>query len=262
MLKPQQNKKLPQNSPNQASKLDSNLSKKRDRRGYSKQRYQAKKQEYHEWYLKRKTQREQQQNEQQSKYYGAEAIKVLISLKEYTELNSQKHKLWLDFNWTLKDCQEAFKKGFGNVVAVMKLEQVAHELINDYRTTAKNEIKKGQSWNSLDQDQKDRLIRYWGYEKSRIENGYLEEEERLQKQSQVYLKEIDLAKFHEERGKVKCPCYGCQNKREIQKEIKVKMDKELREVDNDKEQCPECGKWVKELDEENDICKRCMSEYE
>jgi hypothetical protein len=51
-----------------------------------------------------------------------------------------------------------------------------------------------------------------------------------------------MAKFHEERGKVKCPCYDCQNKREIQKEIKTKMDKELREADNDKEQCPECGR--------------------
>jgi hypothetical protein len=40
------------------------------------------------------------------------------------------------------------------------------------------------------------------------------------------------------------------------------MDKELREADNDKEQCPECGRWVRELDEENGICKRCVSEYE
>jgi hypothetical protein len=42
------NKLNPKNNPNQASKLDSLLSKKRDRREYSKQRYQAKKQEYHE----------------------------------------------------------------------------------------------------------------------------------------------------------------------------------------------------------------------
>ena len=41
-----------------------------------------------------------------------------MSFKEYTELSKEKKQLWLDFNWTLKDCREAFQKGFGNVVAV------------------------------------------------------------------------------------------------------------------------------------------------
>jgi len=48
MLKPQQNKKTTQNNLNQTSQLDSNLSKKRDRKEYSAQRYQKKKKEYHE----------------------------------------------------------------------------------------------------------------------------------------------------------------------------------------------------------------------
>ena|SRR6266550_1515100 len=87
------NENNPQNNPIHTSQLDSLLSKKRNRKEYSKQRYQVKKQEYHEWYLKRKEQKEQQEKEQSSKYYGAESIKVLMSFKEYTELNKEKRKL-------------------------------------------------------------------------------------------------------------------------------------------------------------------------
>jgi hypothetical protein len=189
-----------------------------------------------------------------------------MSFKEYTELNQEKRKLWLDFNWTLKDCKELIEKGFGNVVAIMKLEQVAGNLIRDYWTTAKKEIKKGKSWNSIDQDQKDRLIRYWGYEKTRLENSYITEEERLEKQSQTYLKEIELAKFHEERGKIKCSCYDCEAKGEIRKEVKGKIKKEIEDYDRqsgvtDKEECPSCGK-LKVLDEESGVCKGCVEKYE
>jgi len=264
MKKPQGNSNIPQNSSNPTPKLDSKLSKKRDRKEYSKQRYQAKKQEYRQWYLRRKAQKEQQQNEQQSKYYGAESIKLLMSLKEYTELNQDKRKLWLNFMWTFKDLNKLGTPH--DIIQVMKLREDAENLINDYWTTAKNEIKKGKSWNSLDQEQKDRLIRYWGYEKARIENNYLEEEERLEKQSQAYLKEIELVKFHEERGKIKCSCYDCEEKKEIQKKIKTKWKQELEEYErqneSEKEQCPECQRWVKELDEEVGVCKGCKRKYE
>jgi len=217
-----------------------------------------------EKYHQEKKQAELSIKQIQSKYYEAESIKILMSLKEYTELNPQKHKLWVDFCWTLKDCQEAFKKGFGNVVAIMKLEQVAHELASDYWTTARNETKKGKSWNSLDQDQKDRLIRYWGYEKARIENNYLDTAGQLEKQNKEYLKEIELAKFHEERGKKGCKCWQCEQKAVIQKEIKGKMDKELKELekqDNEKGECCVCGK-VRELEEETGACKKCSENYE
>jgi hypothetical protein len=173
-------------------------------------------------------------------------------------------KLWLDFNWTLKNCQEIIKEGYADIVVIMKLEQVAHKLIRDYWTAAKQEIRKGKSWNTLTDEEQQRLIRYWGYKKARIENGYLDEEERLEKQSREYLKEIELAKFHEERGKIKCKCYQCGQKKKIQGEIKQKWKKEIEEYDrktSEKVECSNCGKKVKELDEENDICKRCMSEY-
>jgi len=69
----------------------------------------------------------------------------------------------------------------------------------------------------------------------------------LEKQSQEYLKEIELAKFHEERGKKGCKCWQCEQKAVIQKEIKGKMDKELKELekqeaDNEKGKCVMCGK--------------------
>jgi len=69
----------------------------------------------------------------------------------------------------------------------------------------------------------------------------------LEKQSQFYLKELERAKFHEERGKVNCPCYDCEAKKEIRAEIKAKLNKEMDNYDqrnkaSDKEQCPECRK--------------------
>jgi hypothetical protein len=69
----------------------------------------------------------------------------------------------------------------------------------------------------------------------------------LEKQSQTYLKEIELAKFHEERGKDKCPCYRCAESKRIQGEIKEQLKKEMDDYDQknkatDKEQCPECKK--------------------
>jgi len=42
----------------------------------------------------------------------------------------------------------------------MRLEQLADNLIRDYQETAKSEVKKGKSWNSLDYDQQQKLIRY------------------------------------------------------------------------------------------------------
>ena len=277
--KTQGNSNAPQNSLNQTLKLDSKLSKNQDKKEHKpvlkpksqidKEYYQKnrekKKAQQKANYAKKKEQEELTAKEQLSKYYGAEAYKILMPFKTYTELNQTKKQLWQDFNWTMKDCQESIKEGFADIVAIMKLEQVANKLVRDYWDTAKNEEKqKGKSWNSLDYDEQQRLIRYWGYEKARIENNYLSEEERLEKQSQEYLKAIELAKFHEERGKIKCKCYQCEEQKKIQEEIKQKWKKELEDYDQEqgtKEECPNCGRIVKELDEENGVCKRCMERY-
>jgi len=268
--KPQSITNISKTSPNPTPKLDSKLSKTRQQ--INQANYQKNKDQRKE---KRRV-RYQQQKEQeqlttkqiQDKYYQAEAIKILMTFKEYTELNKEKRKLWTDFNWTLKNCASDIKEGFGSIVSIMKLEQVANNLIRDYWDTAKTEERKlSKSWNSLDYDEQQKLIRYWGYERARIENGYLTTAEELEKQSQEYLKDIERAKFHEERGKIKCPCYDCEAKKEIQAEIKAKLNKEMDGYDqrnkaSDKEQCPECKRMVKELDEESGVCKSCKRKYE
>jgi len=206
-------------------------------------------------YLKKKKQDQLTTKQIQAKYCQAEAIKILMSFKEYISLNKSTKKLWLDFNQTLRDIKEEIH----DIVPIMKLRESADNLIKDYWETAKSKVKKGKSWNSLDYDEQQKLIKYWGYEKARIENGYLDEAERLERKSQEYLKEIDLAKFHEERGKIKCECYDCQAKQEIQAEVKAKIKKEMDDYD---QQCPECKKWIKELDEESGVCKSCKKKYE
>jgi hypothetical protein len=230
-----------------------------DKEYYQKNK-EHKKQQRKERYQQQKKQEELIAKQIQAKYYGAEAIKILMTFKEYIELSKEKMQLWKDFNWTFQDCQAAIKEGLGDIVAIMKLEQVANKLMRDYWETAKAEEKqRSKNWNSLDYDQQQRVIRYWGYEKTRIENGYIDEAERLERKSQQYLKEIESAKFHEERGKDKCPCYQCQESKQIQGKIKEQLFKEDK---TEKEQCPECKKWVKELDEEAGVCKSCKRKYE
>ena len=211
---------------------------------------EKKKAQQKERYLQKKEKEKEQLNKQLNKYCQASNIKILLPFKEYINLNQQKHKLWLDFQWTLKECA----KNIRGVIDVMRLRELADNLIKDYEETAKKEVRKGKNWNLLDYDQQQKLTRYWGYEKARIENGYLGEAERLEKQSQTYLKDLESAKFHEERGKINCECYRCAESKRIQGEIKKELSK--------KEQFPECKKWIKELEGESGVCKSCRREYE
>jgi flagellar biosynthesis/type III secretory pathway protein FliH len=105
--KPQGNPNIPQNYPNHTPKLDSvKLSKiqEQSRSIYPKSKQQIDKEYYQKNKEKKKQQRReryQQGKEQaeldtqqlQAKYYTAEAIKILMSFKEYTELNKDKMKL-------------------------------------------------------------------------------------------------------------------------------------------------------------------------
>jgi len=81
-------------SPNQTLKLDSKLSKSRQQ--INQEYYQRNKEKRNtrekERYYRKKEQTKQQAQKQSSKYYGVEAIKILMSLKEYTELNQEKRK--------------------------------------------------------------------------------------------------------------------------------------------------------------------------
>jgi hypothetical protein len=51
-----------------------------------------------EKYQLKKQQKREEENQQASKYSQVENYKVLMTLKEYSLLNAQKHQKWLDFN--------------------------------------------------------------------------------------------------------------------------------------------------------------------
>ncbi|CAG8842647.1 5310_t:CDS:2, partial [Gigaspora margarita] len=129
---------------------------KKDRREYFKKYNDMRKETLAARYRSKIETKLKNESEKKAKYYGAEAIKVLMTFKEYTELN----------------CQKSFKDGFADIVAIMKLEQIAD--------TAKNEEK----------------------QRTNVENGYIDEVERLERQGDSYLKEIEAQKYHEERGKI------------------------------------------------------------
>ena len=212
--------------------------------------------------LKKSLEKKHQDQEATSKYYGSEAIKVLMSFKDYTELSKEKRQLWLDFNWTFQDCQKSFSEGYADIVAIMKLEQVAGRLTRDFWKTAKNEERqKSRSWNVLSEEEKDRLIKFWGRQKANIENDYIDEDEKLERQGKEYEREIEIQKHHEERGKIKCKCWQCEGKKNIQNEVKENLKKDIEDYDQrngatDKEECPQCGK-LKILGEESGLCKNC-----
>ena len=86
--------------------------------------------------------------------------------------------------------------------------------------------------------------------------------EEISKKGEGLEKEIEIQKFHEERGKIKCECWQCRENKLIREEIKTKIKKGEKEEKGDKQQCSDCGKRVKNLDEENGVCKSCLSSYE
>ena len=222
-----------------------------------------------EKYQVEKKKKQEVEYHQISKYSQAENYKILISWKEYITLNSEKHQKWLDFNWTLRDCGQDIKEGLGNVIIIMKLREAADNLIRDYWVTAKNEVSKGKNWNSLDYEQQQKLIRYWGYEKARIENNLLTLTEQLEQQSQEYEQEITLAKFHQERGKIKCSCSDCETKNEIQDQVKAERDKILADYEAQQKaekekpilvegECANCYQY-KKVDAESGLCRKCLN---
>ena len=51
-----------------------------------------------EKYQVEKKKKQELEHQQISKYSQAENYKILMTLKEYTQLNKAKHQKWLDFN--------------------------------------------------------------------------------------------------------------------------------------------------------------------
>jgi len=145
----------------------------------------------------------------------------------------------------------------------MRLCELGEILLRDYRETAKKEEFKGKDWGVLSWREKEKLAKYWGAEKVREEMAINEGLEEISKKGEEREKEIEIAKFHEERGKIKCECWQCRENKLVQEQVKAKIKKEEKEEKKaDKQQCSDCGKWVKNLDEENGVCKSCLSSYE
>ena len=119
--------------------LTENKTSPKSRQQIYSENYQKNKERKKQQRRQRYQQEKEQVKEQSVKYYQASNIKVLISLKEYTELNKEKRKLWLDFTSTLHQLSQ----GITTIEEVMRLEQLAGQLIKDYWETAKKEIKKG-----------------------------------------------------------------------------------------------------------------------
>ncbi|KLL05463.1 MAG: hypothetical protein MRERV_1c162 [Mycoplasmataceae bacterium RV_VA103A] len=249
-------------------------SKKEIDKEYYQKNKERKKEQRRERYQQQKEQAELAIKKQFAKYYGAEAIKILMTFKEWTELNKEKKKLWQDFNWTLKDCQGAIKEGLGDIVAIMKLAQVADNLIRDYWETAKSKERNDKrSWNLLDYDQQQKLIRYWAYEKARIENGYIDTAEQLERQSKEYLKDIERAKRHEELGKEYCKCSYCELEKQLRNEVAAERKKIIDDYEKEQKKSGEneakkvradCGNCYenKKVDPETGLCEKCEKEKE
>jgi hypothetical protein len=199
-------------------------------------------------YRKIKGIQEKELKKRVNKYSQVENYKVLMSFKDYSILTPEKKRKWLDFDWTLKDLSEV---GVHNISEVMRLRELADILISDYWKTAKKEQWKGKLWNSLDSKKQQQLIKFWARELVREEMAINEGLEEIDRKGEEREKEIEMAKFHEERGKVKCQCWQCSANKP-QEEEKTEG----------KEQCPDCGKWVKKLDSEEGICKNCLASYQ
>jgi len=80
----------------------------------------------------------------------------------------------------------------------------------------------------------------------------------LEQKSQEYLKEIELAKFHEERGKIKCECYRCAERKRIQGEIKEELfkDEPKETISLVKGECANCYEY-KKVSSESGLCRKC-----
>ncbi|CAG8654363.1 4690_t:CDS:2, partial [Scutellospora calospora] len=72
-------------------------------------------------------------------------------------------------------------------------------------------------------------------QKARIENNYLDTAEQLEKQSQEYLKDIELAKYHEERGKKGCECYSCEEQKKARAEVEAEREKIIADYEAEQE---------------------------
>jgi hypothetical protein len=137
-------------------------------------------------------------------------------------------KFWYRFSSVLSQ----IKEGVSDIIEIMRLKEVMEDLISDYWTSAKKQLKITKRWNKLTPAQQQAKRKQWAKQ--------LEQEE----------KELlaNLAKQEQAESK-KQATFNYANETE-------------KPTPKSKIECPECKKWVKELDEENDMCWKCVKSYE
>ena len=136
--------------------------------------------------------------------------------------------------------------------------KIIGELVRDYYATAREKIRSKGSWNALTSEEQEKFIRYWAREKVRRDDYFSQELAQLEWLGGEYEKETELAKFHEERGKIGCVCWSCAERKKVRGEIRDEWEAENEEKE---ENCPECGKLVRKLDEESGVCKKCVENF-
>jgi len=167
-------------------------------------------------------------------YYQANNIQVLVSLKDYLASSADKQKLWYRFTSVLSQ----IKEGISDIIEIMRLREVIEDLITDYWTSAKKKIRLNKQWNKLSFAEQQAKKTFWQKELQK------EEQELFTKLSQETTKQ--KAKTQEQQLKKQAEINDYWNKPNSQGKL----------------QCSECSKRVKKLDEDNNLCFKCVKEYE
>ena len=193
--------------------------------------------------------------------YIAKDIKILLSLKEYSESSKERKGQVADFLIEVKDITGI---GLFDISQVQQLELLAGNLRRDYYSQVRQEVRKRtRSWASLSEKERREFLAYLARRRAREIRRKEGEEKELNEEAKEWEKEIERElnydAFHRERGKIKCGCELCESRK--QREKKEEILKELEEEEKtEKVQCANCERMVKDLNED-DICKKCAEEF-
>jgi len=221
------------------------------RKYYQKHQEQEKAKALARYWQKKKERKKQQP------LYDASSIKVLMSLKEYSELSKKPKGLVQEF---LLEVNDLTTIGLFDISQVQKLELVAGNLVRDYYQEAKKEVRtRARSWSNLSEKKKQEFLTYLVRKRAK-ENWKKDQESAIinqeaQEWEKEIEKELNYDSFHRERGKINCDCERCQLGEKTEKELLNQLAKESKE----KVECANCGRMVKEVNED-DICKKCAEE--
>ena len=142
-------------------------------------------------------------------------------------------RLWVRFSQTLQELQE----GIGDVLELMRLREVLTDLISDYWTTAKETIRRQNSWNQLTPEEqaikKAKWIKELEKEQNQLLNELNQREQTLEEQKKEQVREKQRQSWLNEE--------------------KIKSKGVI---------CPECQELVPKLDKENGMCSDCLDSYE